>query len=86
MGRRSWAGIPRREQADPAPGQKVGLPIEAWISEEGLPVRMCFKCGNAKESFDMTMDVLEYGVPVEVEPPPGPKVIEQSEFDRLTAA
>jgi hypothetical protein len=74
------------EQANPEPGQKVGLPVEAWISEEGLPVRMSFKCGNEKESFDMTMDVLEYGVPVEVEPPPPGKVIEQSEFEQLSAA
>ena len=47
---------------------------------------MSFKCGNEKESLDMTIDVLEYGVPVEVEPPPSGKVIEQSEFDELTTA
>jgi len=74
------------EQANPEPGQKVGFPVEAWISDDGLPVRMSFKCGNATESFDMTIDVLEYGVPVEVEPPPASKTIEQSEFDELTAA
>jgi hypothetical protein len=74
------------EQADPEPGQKIGFPVEAWISEDGMPVRMSFKCGNAQESFDMTIDVLEYGVPVEVEPPPASKTIEQSEFEQLTAA
>lgn len=74
------------EQANPGGGQKVGFPVEAWISEDGLPVRMSFKCGNEKESLDMTIDVLEYGVPIEVEPPPPGKVIEQSEFDELSAA
>jgi hypothetical protein len=74
------------EQADPEPGQKIGFPVEAWISEDGMPVRMSFKCGSGSESLDMTIDVLEYGVPVEVEPPPSEKTIEQSEFDDLTAA
>jgi hypothetical protein len=33
------------------------------------------------ESVDTTIDMLEYGVPVEVDPPPPGKVIEQAEFD-----
>ena len=32
----------------------------------------------------MTIDILECGVPVDVELPPAETVIEESEFDRLT--
>jgi hypothetical protein len=67
-------------------GKKLGLPVEAWISEDGLPVRLRMWCGQGKDSFDMTMDVIDYGVPVEVQPPPRSKVIEEAEFDQLTAS
>jgi hypothetical protein len=31
-------------------------------------------------------DILEFGVPVEVQPPPDSKVIDEAEFDRLMAS
>lgn len=73
------------EQADVPEGSKPGLPIEAWLAaDDGLPVRMRIWSGGEEESMDMTIDILEYGVPVDVEPPPADTVIEESEFDRLT--
>jgi hypothetical protein len=74
------------EQANLPGDKKLGLPVEAWISEDGLPVRLRMWCGQGKDSFDMTTDILEYGVPVEVEPPPPSKVIEEAEFDQLMAS
>jgi hypothetical protein len=72
------------EQVGREPGQKVGLPVEAWISRDGLPVRMRMYANGSPNSFDVRTDILEYGVPVDVEPPPQSTVIEESEFNRLT--
>jgi hypothetical protein len=75
------------EREDIPEGSKPGMPIEAWLAEDdGLPVRMRIWSGDAKASMDMTIDILEYGVSVEVEPPPENTVIEESEFDRLTGS
>lgn len=66
--------------------KKPGLPLEAWIAEDdGLPLRIRLWTDAEKASMDVTTDFLEYGVPVEVEPPPASTVIEESEFDRLTS-
>jgi hypothetical protein len=65
-------------------GARVGLPIEAWIGDDGLPVRMRVSADARNGSVDMTTDVLEYGVSVDVEPPPASKTIEEAEFNRLT--
>jgi hypothetical protein len=64
--------------------RKAGVPIEAWLGEDGLPLRIRCSATTREESVDMTIDVLEYGVPVDVEPPPASTVIEEAEFDRLT--
>jgi hypothetical protein len=61
------------------------MSIDAYISEDGLPVRLRMWGGETDDnSFDMTTDIVEYGVPVEVEEPPSSQVIEEDEFDRLT--
>jgi hypothetical protein len=72
------------EKENAPEGAKVVLPIEAWISEDGLPVRLRISAHGTKSSIDLTADILEYGVPVEVEPPPPSTVIEEAEFNRLT--
>jgi hypothetical protein len=65
--------------------RKPGMPIEAWISkEDGLPLRIRCSGGDGESSMDMTIDILEYGVEVDVRPPPPSAVIEEAEFDRLT--
>jgi hypothetical protein len=55
--------------------------VEAWLGDDGRLVRMTTRYGRAS----MRMDVLEYGVPVDVEPPPASQTISQAEFDRLMA-
>jgi hypothetical protein len=71
------------EKSDREPGQKVGLPIQAWISRDGLPLRMRIYT-QGESSLDMRADILEYGVEVDVEPPPESTVISEAEFNRLT--
>jgi hypothetical protein len=65
-------------------GQEVMIPLEAWIGDDGRPVRIHIICEGRDGSADMTVDVLEWGVPVDVEPPPESQTIEESEFDQLT--
>lgn len=55
--------------------------VEAWIGGDGRLIRMKTRYGQAS----MTMDALEYGVPVDVEPPPASQTISQAEFDRIVA-
>jgi hypothetical protein len=61
------------------------MSIDAYISEDGLPVRLRIWGGESDDnSFDITTDILEYGVRVEVDQPPPSRVIEEAEFNRLT--
>ena len=62
-------------------GQHALFFIEAWIGRDGLPARIRVECGK---QFSMTGDILEYGVPVDVDPPRASATIEEAEFDRLT--
>ena len=45
------------------------IPMEAWIDEEGRPARMTMSIDAGGESMSMTADILEYGVPVDVQAP-----------------
>jgi hypothetical protein len=65
-------------------GRNVKVPIEAWIGRDGLPARIKLDCGTGEQRVTVTADVLEYGVPVDVKPPPAERTIEEAEFDRLT--
>jgi len=65
-------------------GVKDGLPVEGWLAEDGRPARIRFTAPHAKETMDMTIDVLGYGVAVEVQPPPENAVISEKEFDKIT--
>jgi hypothetical protein len=66
-------------------GRDFFMPMEAWIDEEGLPVRMAVNVEAGGESLSMTADILEYGVPVDVQPPPESDTMSEKEFDELTA-
>lgn len=61
-------------------GQHALVPIEAWIGRDGLPARIRVNCGD---QMTMTADIVEYGVPVDIERPPAGATIEEAEFDRL---
>ena len=51
--------------------------VDAYIAEDGLPVRLRMWVGESDyDWFDQTIDILEYGVPVDVQPPPDSRVIE----------
>jgi hypothetical protein len=65
--------------------QDVHLPLEAWIDERGLPVRMSLSVGNGSESMSTTVDILEYGVKVDVQPPAAADTMEEDEFNKLTS-
>jgi hypothetical protein len=57
----------------------AGFPIDVWITDDGLPVRMVMtfappagESGDAlfgDGSFSMQVDFTDFGVPVEIEPP-----------------
>jgi hypothetical protein len=65
-------------------GRAARIPIEAWIGRDGLPARIRVDCSHDGKRFVMTFDILEYGVPVNVTPPPETATIEEREFGELS--
>ena len=70
-------------------GQRT-VPFDVWVDEDALPRRMRFvdvsPPGEDEQyptTWRATIDILEYGVPVEVEPPPAKDVMSEGELDRL---
>jgi hypothetical protein len=61
-------------------GKDLRLPIEAWIAKDGLPARLRLHYKEGADSFDITMDILRYGVPVHIAAPAPASVAEQSEL------
>ncbi len=57
------------------------LPIEAWIGEDGLPVRLSMNVDAGEDSMSITAKILEYGIAVDVEAPPAAETIEESELN-----
>jgi hypothetical protein len=60
------------------------VPIEAWISRDGLPRRLTLRMHAGGESFDSSIDIVRYGVPVHVRRPPAARVIEQRDWIAYT--
>jgi hypothetical protein len=54
--------------------------MKVWVGRDGLPLRVSVALRARDGSVDMVADVLESGVPVEAEPPPARRVIEESEL------
>lgn len=70
-------------------GQRT-VPLDIWVDEDALPRRMRFvdvsppgEDEKYPTTWSATIDILEYGVPVEVVPPPPGKVMPEEELDRL---
>ena len=70
----------QREQAEASLEQLQGLgsttmPMEVWITDDGLPVRMTMEMAAA-DLFDMKMqiDFTDFGVEVDITPPPEDQV------------
>ena len=58
------------------------MPMEVWLSSDGLPIRTVFSFGGTSQfNVAMQMDLTDFGVPVHVEPPPADQV---QTFDNLT--
>jgi hypothetical protein len=63
--------------------EAYGIAVDVWVREDGLPARIGMKITapeNVGGAMTMTVDFLDYDVPIEVEAPPADKVIEESEL------
>jgi hypothetical protein len=59
--------------------QELDMVVDVWVMENGLPARIALKItapDKVEGEMTMTSDILEYDVPVDVEPPPADKVAE----------
>ena len=57
--------------------------VEAWVDEESRLRRISFGETDAGEVFAATLDLYDFGVEVDVRPPPENEVISQEELDKL---
>jgi hypothetical protein len=57
------------------------LPVKVWLDEEGRPARIAtdIRSGDGGRTKAM-VDILEWGVPVDVQPPPAAQIAEASEL------
>ena len=64
------------------------LPMDVWLSDAGLPVRTVFDTGTsaagAMLSMHMQMDLTDFGVPVNITPPPADQVLNVGDANQLT--
>jgi hypothetical protein len=74
-------GSLERYWEDNAGDRDLFIPIEAWIGDGGRPERIAVNLPNNS----ITVDILEFGVPVEVEAPPENQLISEAEFNRIAA-
>jgi hypothetical protein len=62
------------------------FPVELWIDDESRVRRIRLREGAAaNESMVMTIEFFDYGVEVDVQPPPADQVISQEELEKLQA-
>jgi hypothetical protein len=65
------------------------IDVEVWVDDDGLPRRLVLALGEVlaatglEGSMRMTMDLFDYGRPVEVTPPPPEETIPMSELGDL---
>jgi hypothetical protein len=62
--------------------QDFMVDVQAWIDEDGKPRRLAVHFMQVS----ISLDILEYGVPVDIRPPAAEDAITEAEFDRLTPA
>jgi LppX_LprAFG lipoprotein len=61
--------------------QQTEIPIEVWIDEDGLTRRMRYRQSMPDGSaMDLTTEYYDFGVEVDVEPPPDDEVIDISDL------
>lgn len=63
---------------------RKGFPLEVWVDDEGLArrIRMDDPAGTL-ERVTMTTDLYDFGVGVNVEPPPADQVMSEKELDAM---
>jgi hypothetical protein len=61
----------------------TGSDIDVWLDEKGLVRRVRSSAVGGKGTFSLSMDILAYGVPVDVTPPPASQV---ADLGRLATA
>jgi hypothetical protein len=65
------------------------IPVDLWIDDESRLRRITIQqpedAGSGRAAMTLKADLYDYGVKVDVEPPPADETISQEEFDKLTA-
>lgn len=80
------APIPRQELERVAAEMEVTGPaeLELWVDEEGLPRRVAIRYAltfqEATADVDARLEIIAYGVPVEVTPPPAEQVTDVTDL------
>lgn len=74
-----------RQQLEPIMKQAgfTGTGIDVWLDDKGLVRRVHSSAEGGKNTFTLSMDVLDYGVPIDVTPPPPSEV---ADFGSLLSA
>lgn len=63
------------------------VPVEIWIDDESRLRRITIEQTDDDDaSMSTTVELFDYGVEVDVEPPPADEVISQEAFDKLTGS
>jgi hypothetical protein len=71
----------QREEARESLGAR-SLPVEVWTDRENRIRRVRFQHAGALKTT-MTVELFDFGIEVEVEPPPPEQVLSDEEFDEL---
>lgn len=65
------------------------VPVDIWIDDESrlrrITIRQPEGADHGNPAITLTADLFDYGVEVDVEPPPAGETISKEEFDKLTA-
>jgi hypothetical protein len=59
------------------------VPVEIWIDGESRLRRITLERGEDEATMSTRVELFDYGVDVDVEPPPADEVISREEFDKL---
>ena len=84
--------LPATERPEDDVVQLLGsVPVEIWIDDESRLRRITIDEREPEKDTNpvattTTVELFDYGVEVEVEPPPSDELISQEEFDRLTGS
>jgi hypothetical protein len=85
--------LPKSDRPEGDVPQRLGalfVPVDIWIDDESrlrrIKIRQPEDPKNGNAATTLSADLFDYGVEVDVEPPPAGETISQDEFDRLTGS